>query len=302
MKKILFYTETKWAYGAIHYGLSKELYSYGIIADVLNWDLNYSIEEFEFFASIYDVIVTTPPFVLKLHRDHRVPLSKISAIAHGQWDILLAKQNADFDFYPHIHSFGVISNILLEKCKEWGFCLLPKVVETGINFDFFYQKPSDKLQTVGYGGIKETYNFFGEKIKRGHLVENAIQKTTLILKAHNFYNFLCMPAYYKLVDAVIMSSIEEAGGLPMLEAAAAGRLPIGTPVGYFEHNAPKGGGILAPIEENAFVDFVSETLNYYADNPSLYYQKCLEVQQYARDNYDWSHKIKPWIELLSSND
>jgi glycosyltransferase involved in cell wall biosynthesis len=299
MKKVLFYTETKWAFGAIHYGLSKELYKHNIIGDVLNWDLEYSTEEFQLLISTYDIFVTTPPFVLKLHRNYGVPLSKISAIAHGQWDILLAKHNADFDFYPHLHSFGVISNILHNKCKEWNFGLLPKVVETGINFDTYYQVPSNQLKAVGYGGTKETHNFFGEKIKRGHLVEQAIEGTELILKTHNYYNFLCMPAYYKSVDCVIMSSIEEAGGLPMLECAAAGRLPIGTPVGFFEENAPKGGGILVPIEENAFVEQTKQTILYYKDNPSQYINKCLEAQNYARENYDWSKKIGSWLELLS---
>ena len=298
MKKILFYTEPKWAFGAIHYGLSKELYKHGIVGDVLNWELEYTLEEFQLFVSVYDIFVTTPPFVLKLHRNYGVPLNKISAIAHGQWDILLAKHDADFDFYPHLHSFGAISNILRKKCIEWGFNLLPKVVETGICFKSYYQKPSQELKVVGYGGIKETYNFFDENIKRGHLVEQAIQNTGLELKSHNLYNFLCMPAYYSSVDCVIMSSSEEAGGLPMLEAAAAGRLPIGTPVGFFEENAPKGGGILVPLEENHFIESVKETLLYYKDNPSDYINKCLEVQNYARENYDWSNKIGSWLELL----
>lgn len=298
MKKVLFYTEPKWAFGAIHYGLCKELYKHNIIGDVLNWELEYTLEEFQLLISIYDVFVTTPPFVLKLYRNYGVPLNKISAIAHGQWDILLAKHHADFDFYPHLHSFGVISNILHKKCIEWGFGLLPKIVETGICFNSFYQKPSQQLKVVGYGGAKETYNFSGEKIKRGHLVEQAVQGTGLELKSHNFYNFLCMPAYYSTVDCVVMSSTEEAGGLPMLEAAAAGRLPIGTPVGFFEENAPKGAGILVPLEENAFVEATKQTILYYKDNPKEYIEKCLEVQSYARDHYDWSKKIHSWVDLL----
>lgn len=299
MKKVLFYTETKWAYGIIHYALCKELYKHNILADVLNWDLQYTQDEFNLLIDKYDLFVTTAPLVLKLHRNYKVPLNKISATAHGQWDLLLAKHEADFDFYPHIHSFGVISNILKNKCKEWNFSRIPKVVETGIHFDLFYAPPSEQLRVVGYGGIKQTYNFFNQEIKRGHLVEKACEDLEgICLKSSGSYSYLCMPSYYKTIDAVVMSSMEEAGGLPMLEAAAAGRLCIGTPVGFFEENAPNGGGILVPLEENQFVESVKETILYYKDNPGDYINKCLEVQNYARENYDWSNKIGPWLELL----
>jgi glycosyltransferase involved in cell wall biosynthesis len=164
----------------------------------------------------------------------------------------------------------------------------------------FYCQPSKQLQTIGYGGIKQTYNFYKQEIKRGYLVEQAclgIDGIQLITSGS--YNHLCMPAYYKTVDSVIMSSSEEAGGLPMLEAAASGRLPIGTPVGFFEENALKGGGILVPIEETEFIKQTKQVILYYKDNPNEYIEKCLEVQAYARDHYDWSKKIQSWLELLN---
>jgi glycosyltransferase involved in cell wall biosynthesis len=298
MKKILFYTESKWAFGAIHYGLCKELYKHGIYCNVLDWDLEYTIEEFKLLNDTYDLFVTTPVFVLKLHRQYGVPLNKISAIAHGQWDILLAKSQADFDFYPHLHSFAGISNILVKKCKEWNFAMLPKVVETGIHFDFFKSEIPKKLNVVGYGGAKETFNFWGEKIKRGHLVEEAVKRSNLQLKTHNFYNFNCMPSYYKSIDCLIMSSTEEAGGLPIIEAAASGRLPIGTPVGYFEEHAANGAGIIVSLDENSFVEETTEILNYYKNNSEAFQKKCLSVQEYARENFDWSKKINQWINLF----
>lgn len=300
MKNVLFYTQNKWAFGSIHYGLIKELYKYGFYCNLLDWSISYTEEEFSLLCEKYDLFVTTPEAVMLLHDTCKIPLEKIITIAHGQWDILLAKSQARLDFYPLLRGFGVISNILQKKCIEWNISRIPNVVELGIHFDHFYSKPSTQLKIIGYGGAKENYNFSGEKIKRGHLVEEAVQDTGLELKFHNFYNFLCMPAYYKTVDCVIMSSTEEAGGLPMLEAAAAGRLPIGTPVGFFEENAPKGGGILVPLEERAFVDATKQTILYYKDNPGDYVNKCLEVQNYARENYDWSHKISSWVELLNN--
>lgn len=299
MKKILFYIENKWAFGSIHFGLCKELYKHGFYCNVLDWDLEYTLEEFYLLNDTYDLIVTTPPFVLKLHRKYQVPLKKISAIAHGQWDILLAKKNADFDFYPHLHSFAGISNVLVKKCQEWNFAMLPKVVETGIHFEFFNSKVPEQLNIVGYGGAKKTFNFWGEEIKRGHLVEESVKRSGLQIKTHNFYNFNCMPSYYRSIDCIIMSSSEEAGGLPVMEAAATGRLPIGTPVGYFEEHAENGAGILVPIEQESFVEKTTEVLNFYKENPEEFKKRCLSVQEYARENFDWSKKIDQWINLFN---
>jgi glycosyltransferase involved in cell wall biosynthesis len=300
MKKIAFFTQNRWAFGAIHHGLCKELYKHNIYANLLDEDKQYTKEEFILLNNCYDLFVTNPDKVINLHIKSGIPLSKIIAIAHGQWDILLANQQ-NGDIYSHLHSFGVISNILKTKCKEWNISIEPKVVETGIHFDAYYAQPSKQLQIIGYGGIKQTYNFYGQEIKRGYLVERAcVNIDGVQLQASGSYDHLCMPAYYKAVDSVIMSSTEEAGGLPMLECAAAGRLPIGTPVGFFEENAPKGGGILVPLEENTFVEQTKQTILYYRDNPSEYVNKCLEVQAYARDYYDWSKKIQAWVELLES--
>jgi glycosyltransferase involved in cell wall biosynthesis len=96
-----------------------------------------------------------------------------------------------------------------------------------------------------------------------------------------------------------MSSVEEAGGLPMMEAAASGRLPIGTPVGYFETNGPKGGGIVVPINEKEFVKNTHYTLCLFRDNPILFRHSCEESQNFARENYDWSFVIDEWVSLLT---
>ena len=54
VKKILFYTENRWAFGSIHYGLCKELYKNGIHADVLDWSKPYTWEEFNFLNKNYE--------------------------------------------------------------------------------------------------------------------------------------------------------------------------------------------------------------------------------------------------------
>jgi glycosyltransferase involved in cell wall biosynthesis len=300
MKKILFYTQNRWAFGSIHHGLCKELYKHNIYANLLDWCENYTSEEFELLNNTYDLFVTMPEAVLPLHYNYKVPLNKIIAVAHGQWDILLAKQEANMDFYPELHSYAVISEVLKNKSIEFNISVVPKVVEVGIHFDVFYQPIHNSLKNIGYGGAKETINFFGEEIKRCHLVEQVVSSIgDLNLVSHKFYNHFCMPGYYNKIDALVMSSTEEAGGLPAMEAASAGKLIIGTPVGYFEENGKHGGGVLVPLDELGFLNETRKNLLYYRDNPNEYREKCQEIQHYAREYYDWNKLIHSWVELFS---
>jgi glycosyltransferase involved in cell wall biosynthesis len=299
MKKVLFFTQNRWAFGSIHHGLCKELYKHGIFANLLDYCIQYTLEEFELLNKTYDYFVTQPESIPILI-DYGVPLNKIVAVAHAEWDINLSQSNNVHERTNNydIHSYGVISNKLFNIVDSMNYKIKPKLVTNGIIFDAFYEKPSDKLNVVGYGGSFSSPNFAGQEIKRGSLVQLATESAELKFLPNGLYNHLAMVGYYKGVDSVIMSSTEEACGLPMLEAAAAGRLCIGTPVGYFAENGLKGGGIQVSLEENQFVNEVSAILNYYKNNPDQYRRKCLDIQEYARYNYDWSKVIDQWIELF----
>lgn len=299
MLNVLFFIENGWAFGSIHHGLCKELYRYRIFANLLDWNKEYLREEFELLNSCYDLFVTNAPAAAHLY-NNGIPFEKIIIIAHGQLDLLIANRDTGIEVYEYVRSYAVISNILKRKSKEFGIRREPDIVRLGIHFDYFYNPIRKNMKTIGYGGAREVYNFFGEEIKRGYLVENTISQVEgLSLISHKFYNHLCMPGYYKSIDGLIMSSIEEAGGLPVMEAAASGALVLGTPVGYFEDNAKNGAGILLPLEPDYFQLKLKEHLIYYRDNPSEYRQKCESIQQYARDNYDWKVVIEDWVKLLS---
>ena len=300
MKKVLFYTQNRWAFGSLHHGLCKELYKYNIYANLLDWDVDYTSEEFELLNNTYDLFVIHPESCLQLHYNYGIPLNKIVAIAHEQWDILLAKKELGVGFYSELHSYAVISKIVSDKSLEIGISVVPKFVKYGIHFDLFCDPVHDSLRNVGYGGAKESFTFYGVDRKRGHLVEKVVSGIEdLNLVSHNYYNYMCMPAYYNKIDALIMSSSEDAGGLPAMEAACSGKLIIGTPVGYFEENGKHGGGVLVPLDELGFLNETRKHLIYYRDNPKEYKEKCEEIQNYARENYDWSKTIHSWVELLS---
>lgn len=298
MKKIIFFTQNRWAFGSVHNALCKELYKYGIISNIFDWTRDYNQFEIEMLVDSYDIIVTNPEFAGMLHFEYKVPLDRLIAIAHAQWDILLARDKYGLDFLKHIKKYAVISNILKEKSLEFECEVIPDIVKYGLHFDLFYNKPSRELINVGYAGIKKTYNFYNQEIKRGDLSDLAIKLAGLNPINNKNYNFLCMPSYYKGVDAIIMSSTEEGGGLPMMEAASAGRLCIGTPVGYFEENSKNGGGIAVPIDRGDFVLNTCKILEYYKHNPNEYYKKCVDIQEYARYNYDWSKVIDQWVNLF----
>lgn len=84
----------------------------------------------------------------------------------------------------------------------------------------------------------------------------------------------------------------------MMEGAAAGKLCIGTPVGYFEENGKLGGGCLVSMDEENFIKETIDILSHYKYNNEAYKRKCLDIQEYARENYDWSKVIDQWIKLF----
>jgi glycosyltransferase involved in cell wall biosynthesis len=142
---------------------------------------------------------------------------------------------------------------------------------------------------------------YGVEWKRGALAEAAAAAAGLAFKVAGSTgqqtSFHDMPEFYRSVGAVVTSSISEAAQLPVMEAAAAGRLVIGTPVGHFPRKAYEGAGIMAPVEAAKFVSFTAETLRYYAQNPAAYVEKCHEIQQAARLS-DWKYHIQDWMDVI----
>lgn len=302
MVKVLFFFENAWAFGSIHNALAKELYSHGIHTDIIDWGNQYIVEEFDFLNSVYDYFVTIPSVAMHLYQYCGIPMEKIVAVGHGQVDILKALDEHGKDLFNQIKKYAVISNTLKKKSIEFGVERIPEVTKTAVHFDMFYSKPADSLKTIGYGGAKEAYDYYGNEIKRGYLVENVVNEIDKIdLKTTSKYNNYCMPGYYKTIDGLVVSSTQEAGCLPALEAAAAGRLVMGTPVGFLGEDGEKGAGILLPMEENNFKQKLKDTIEMYRDDSQLYKSKCEEIQTFAREHYDWRSVIYDWVQLFSDN-
>ena len=297
MKKIVFYTENFWALGNIHAALCKLLYAQGFNCELLDFNLEYSREQMCHIADAADCIVTNYPS--KLINYYGVTASKIVFTAHGQWDILLAQKELGSNF-DILAGYAVVGDILKEKSLEFGITRQPSLVNVGIFFDRYYQPAADSLNSVGYAAAMQTVNFWGQEIKRGVLVEQVAHRLEIPFKKAQHCHFLAMPHFYHQTDAIVMSSIEESVGLPMMESAAAGKLTVGTPVGYFEKHGPLGGGIVLPVQADEYCDSLYTTLDYYRKYSDEYKKKCCEIQDYARENYDWSKHISSWVDFFAN--
>lgn len=300
--KILFFVEADWAFGSIHYEIGKFAHARGHTFDIVDWKKSYSLEAFKLLVDYYDFIVTTPTpnEISILVNDYRVPYEKIVLIGHSELDFRRLSAANRLDELNKVAGVAVVSESLCSSVvSSVDTNIIPAVLQLGVNYRKFYTSPSSELRVVGYAATNESYTPSGVEFKRGHLLETCTNQAGLKGHAAKNISWIAMPTYYKQIDALICSSLFEGAGLPSLEAAAAGRLVISTPVGHFPVNSSMGCGIIAPLEKRKFVEFTSRTLKYYADNPTAYREKCLSMQE-AASNLDWSIRIEDWIEFFES--
>lgn len=296
MKKIVFYTEPEWAFGVIHHELTKYLFAHGITANVMPWSKQYSQEEIAETADNIDYFVSTPYGIARLIDHLGVLPEKCIAVAHAVLD-LQCLATFSLDNLARLHAYSVVSEWLVKQSQQVGINRTPQLTPIGINYHAFYHKPSKELHTVGYAGAINPDNIH-RHIKRPWLAEQATQQAGLAFKAaHTYHNtWITMPGFYQSVDAVVVSSTEEGAGLPALEASAAGKLVISTPVGLWLAKAGTSGHTV-PIIDGQFLEETTALLIFYRDNPTAYQAKCCATQAHAWQ-YDWSNVIILWVELF----
>lgn len=296
--KVAFFIHNGWAFGSIHRALCKEFYLRGIFATIIDWTQQYTLEEFDSFNQSFDYFMTTPGNAITCLNNMGVSNSKIIAVAHAEWDIDFGLSEGNkFDEFA---TYAVIAPELIDMSAHRGITRIPKLVQNGIHFEWFYQKINSSLNTIGYAAKMQTLQWDGvTERKRGYLVERVAKELGIPFRPIDNRNFLGMPAYYKTVDCVMMSSIEEACGLSMMEGAAAGKMILGTNVGCLKTN-PKAGFIL-PFEDEDYVMQAKDLINLAVSNPHLYRDICKNNQDYAREHYDWKHVIGDWINLLPNS-
>lgn len=302
MTNAVFYIDSEWAFGQIHYELAKVLHHKGVDASVLPWQHPYTQQEITELAVATDVFVTNPNGYTTLRHDYNIDAGKIIVIAHAVYDLDYLYKLDGAVAFNDAKEFVVVSEFLHKTAKTMGISRTPTLLHLGINTHRYAAKPATTLRTIGIAGKYHRVDpHTGYDLKRGALIEQCARERGLTVKiAEQYHNsFVTMSGFYPTVDCVIIASTEEGAGLPALEAAAAGRLVISTPVGHWPELVGEKGGITVPINEAAFTKQVLEILEKYQNDSAAFAEKCKEIQKHSA-KYDWAHVVDDWAAMLSS--
>lgn len=297
MGRVVIYSAPLWAFGVIHYDIVKYLFKMGIEAELLPWDINYNVEEFAELDKVTDVYLSTTYGTKYLIDEYNVNPSKIVGVAHGIVDIEYLLENKGHQVFNELRDYGVVSDHLKQKSRELGIAREPTLLPLGINTSRFIVEPAKKLNTLGYAGDPDGFH---KEIKRGDLVKKVAKETGLELKIANTYHnhFVTMPGFYNSVDCILIASSEEGAGLPAMEAGAAGRLVIGTPVGHWAERIGELGGHTVALNAKDFVNNSVQIIKKYQKNQQAFHKKCVSIQRHAA-SYDWGCVLEPWLKVLS---
>lgn len=309
MKRVAFFVEPEWAYGVIHYDLTKWLHRHDVRAFVMPWNRQYTIQEVQELSDHIDFFVSSPAGLEALCIHHyQIQPEQCIVVCHSREDIEYFYKLPK-EFRDRVARYGAVSDwvkhewrpYIAEEEKAAGIdsaqgrkiflCTL------GIDYWSFHSPVRERLENIGYAGAyKVAHN---AHIKRAYLVDEVALKTGLELKvAIQYHNlFSTMQGYYPKIGAVVICSTHEGAGLPLMEAAAAGCLVLSTPVGHWERGGLEGA-IELPIDEAQLVERCTEAISYYRNNPKEYRLRCQQMQDHAKQ-YDWSNgHLNSWIDLI----
>ena len=251
-----------------------------------------------FFAQ-YDRILTLPHAGSTfLVTQHGVPRNKIILVAHAECDIQQLLHREQGDTWGRYAGYAVVSDTLACSSLSLGITRVPVVLKQGIPCAAYDMPLPERLRTVGYAALMERTNEYAVEIKRGSLARKAATRAGLDFKIATGLTREQMPDFYRSVDALILSSLQEGGAMPPYEAAAAGRLVIGTPVGDFPRLCLEGMGVLGPLNDQPFEEFaVAELLKYKRDVTS-FRLRCQGIKLSVQHNRDWAIVMPEWKKFI----
>jgi hypothetical protein len=303
------FIHSEWAYGSIHHELVKLLYPYGIDSLVLCWEKKYNIQEFNEYDRTVDLYLTAPQGTHWIWNKGWASPNKCLTVFHSQIDLLFFKENFTPELIAQCGKFGAVSEYLITRARELGITVDIEYLPLGINYERYAFEPSSRLEIIGYAGIYHPREEFANGVpvdhpglhKRSYLVSEIANDLNLKFKMAAGYHtsYVTMPGYYPTVDCVICPSINEGAGLPALEAGAAGKLVLTTPVGHFPEKVTAKGAIPLPFDEKLFKDTAKRIIEYYVKNPNAYRLKCEQIKEHAR-SYDWKYSIEYWAKFILS--
>lgn len=288
--KLAIFVDTGWSLGQIYREVAQ-----AVGADLMDWQTPYPPSSF----SQYDRILTLPHAGSTfLVTQHGVPREKIILVAHAECDIQQLLRRERGDTWGRYAGYAVVSDTLACSSLSLGITRVPTVLRQGIPCDVYDMPIPERLRTVGYAALMERTNEYAVEIKRGSLAKKAAARAGLNFKIATGHTREQMPDFYRGVDALILSSLQEGGAMPPYEAAAAGRLVIGTPVGDFPRLCLEGMDILGPLNDRAFEDFAVAELLKYKSDIGLFHMRCDSIKSSARCNRDWNVVMPEWERFI----
>jgi len=297
--RVLIFGHRSWSHGRVYYDLCRHLYPHGFTLDLLNWREIHD-QRFTELACYYDLFLAALDGIAVLIDRYGVPPRHIVAVSHSERDMEALIERKGRGIFDRFAGYAVVSECLFERSAMLGITRQPTVAGLGVDAATFRMTLPERCEVVGYAGSM-ALSLGDVEVKRGHLAEAAVRAAGLewrvAASSSNQISIHDMPAFYSGVDAVVVSSLNESVGLPSMEAAVAGRLVIGTPVGDFAQRAATGAGLLAPLQPDRYRGFVVETLQRFQRDPVAFRAQC-EAIQTAAERLDWSYRIGDWAALL----
>ncbi len=291
--KLAIFVDTGWSLGQIYRGVAA-----AVGAELLDWQVQYPHGFFDQFDRTLTLPHAGRTFLVT---QHGVPRDKIILVAHAECDIQQLLRREQGDTWERYAGYAVVSDTLACSSLSLGITRVPTVLRQGIPCAAYGMPLPERLKTVGYAALMERTNEHGIEIKRGSLARRAAERAGLDFKVATGLTREQMPDFYHSVDAVILSSLQEGGAMPPYEAAAAGRLVIGTPVGDFPRLCLEGMGVLGPLNDRPFEEFaVAELLKYKRDMTS-FRLRCQGIKLSVQHNRDWSIVMPGWQDFLSDS-
>jgi glycosyltransferase involved in cell wall biosynthesis len=293
--KLAMFVDTEWGLGNLHRGLAAHLSNvHGWDVVLFDWAKQHPRDTFSRFDR---VLTLTGKPVFALVREYGISDKIICHVAHDEEDCIGIGARLSIG-----RRFAVVSDTMVASLSAMGFRDSIRVLPLGIDFAAFRRPIQFRLQTLGYLSVLQRTNAFGVERKRGHLLYEIAKRSGRTAVVPNMPRRVSQedyPTLFDQFDALIFPSLTEGAGYPPLEAAAAGKLVLGTPAGMFPRLASEGIGLMGPSEADRFVDWAVNVL-YMLDRDIEGYAKICQRSQAAASQYDWS-KVGPiWKEFLES--
>lgn len=285
MTTLCIYTDTDWGLGEWARGLAAQ-----VPFDVTLRDWARATRE---DLAGFDLYLALPSTASGLEARGVSP-EQIAVVAHDESD--LQRRTRGLHEY---RGYAVVSDSLACSSLALGITQVPAVLRLGVDCNKFYAPPPERLQKLGYMTVMSRRTESGVERKRGLLAREIAELAGLeFVQSGERVSSGDLPARYRDFDALAMTSLQEGAGQPPLEAAAAGRLAIGTPVGQFPRLAYEGMGIMGPLGEREFVQFAVMQLVHMRENRLVFVSACMRAQLVAVSQRDWSVVGPEWSTWL----